>query len=235
MASLHPLTMLVIDDEPSVVSALARFLRHDGSTVDTAAHGQLALAHLQAQRYDVSLCDLRMPGLDGPAFYATLRAQHADLRQRVLLLTGETLGADSTAFLAQCGQPCVDKPCDAAAMRRAIQAMLRAIASPDTEAPGEGAADPREPLPEEGTLSLLWRAHSSHVRYAANDPSGAESPMRTCANADTLEACLHPLGIETAAIDHACAVARDGGVVPCPAQRGGVRSCKRSPRRNAVP
>ena len=212
MEAHHPLTMLVIDDEPSVVSALARLLRHDGSTVDTAANGQLALAHLQAQRYDVILCDLRMPVLDGPAFYATLRAQHADLCQRVLFLTGDTLGADSRAFLAQCGQPWVDKPCDAAAIRRAIHAMLRAPASPDTAAPGEGAAAPRAPLHEEGTLSILWRDQHYQVRYATNDPYGAEYPMRTCADADTLAACLHTLGIETAAIEHACAVARDGGM-----------------------
>lgn len=212
MESHNPLTILVIDDEPSFVSALVRLLRQDGSTVDTAANGQLALAHLQAQRYDVILCDLRMPGLDGPAFYDTLRAQHAALRQRVLFLTGDTLGADSTAFLEQCGQPCVYKPCDAAAIRSAIQEMLHATASPDTDATGEGAADPREHIPEEGTLSILWLDQYYKIRYDANDPYGAEYPMRTCADEDTLEAFLHNLGIETEAIYHACAVARHGGV-----------------------
>ena len=212
MAPQTPCTMLLIDDEPGFVSALARLLRHDGSTVDTAADGHAALTHLQAHHYDVVLCDLRMPGLDGAAFYARLCQQHAYLRQRVLFLTGDTLGADSRAFLAQCGQPWVYKPCDAATIRRAIQAMLHATASPVTEATGAEVADPREHRPEEGTLSLLWRDQCYQVRYAANDPYGAEYPMRTCADADTLEAFLHNLGIETAAIDHACTVARHGGV-----------------------
>ena len=65
---------------------------------------------------------------------------------------------------------------------------------------------------EEGTLSILWRDQYYQVRYAANDPYGAEYPMRTCADEDTLEAFLHNLGIETEAIYHACAVARHGGV-----------------------
>jgi CheY-like chemotaxis protein len=46
-----PVTILLIDDEPGFVSALARLLRHDGHTVDTAADGRAALTHLQAQRY----------------------------------------------------------------------------------------------------------------------------------------------------------------------------------------
>ena len=131
MAPHAPVAILLIDDEPSFVSALARLLRHDGSTVDTAADGHRALRHLHEHRYDVVLCDLRMPGLDGREFYARLSQQHAYLRKRVLFLTGDTLGADSQAFLAQCGQPWVYKPCKAADIRTAIQqASIMAPATP---------------------------------------------------------------------------------------------------------
>src|SRR5438045_1197288 len=51
-------------------------LRRDGATVDTADTGHRALALLQERRYDVLLCDLRMPELDGPAFYAILMRQY---------------------------------------------------------------------------------------------------------------------------------------------------------------
>ena len=71
------------------------------------------------------LCDLRMPGLDGAAFYDLLSQQHAYLRKRVLFLTGDTLGAESTAFLERCGQPWVYKPCDAATVRSAMQHLLQ--------------------------------------------------------------------------------------------------------------
>ena len=119
--------MVISDDEPSCVSALARLLSHDGATVDTAANGALALTQLHTHCYDVVLCDLHMPGLDGADFYDILCRQHADLRQRVLLLTGDTLGVVSTAFLEQCGQPWVYKPCHAAAVRSALQQMLHAL------------------------------------------------------------------------------------------------------------
>jgi CheY-like chemotaxis protein len=127
MAPRTSLAILVIDDEPSFVSALTRVLRHDGGTVDTAADGRLALRQLQKHRYDVVLCDLRMPGLDGADFYAILCQQHPYLRQRVLFLTGDTLGANSQAFLEQCGQPWLAKPCDAATIRSAIQRMLQTV------------------------------------------------------------------------------------------------------------
>ena len=81
-----PVTILLIDDEPSFVRGLARILRRDGSTVDTADNGNLALALLQERRYDVILCDLRMPELDGPTFYAILTSQYPHLRQRVIFL-----------------------------------------------------------------------------------------------------------------------------------------------------
>jgi CheY-like chemotaxis protein len=67
-----------------------------------------------------------MPTLDGPDFYATLLQQHAYLRQCVIFLTGDTLGAASAAFLEQCGRPWLHKPCTATATREALQQMLHA-------------------------------------------------------------------------------------------------------------
>src|SRR4030095_5326221 len=61
-------SILVIDDEVSLVRALARLLQRDGYVVATARNGRHALAALQAQRYDVILCDLRMPELAARAF-----------------------------------------------------------------------------------------------------------------------------------------------------------------------
>ena len=61
-----PVTILVIDDEPSITRGLAQLLRRDGYGVETAANGRHALAQLRAQAYDVILSDLQMPDLDGP-------------------------------------------------------------------------------------------------------------------------------------------------------------------------
>lgn len=126
-----PVTILIVDDEPGFVSALAGFLRRQGYTVATAGNGTLAWEQLHAQHYDVILCDLLMPVLDGRAFYALLQRHAPSLCPRVIFFTGDTLGTISTAFLAQCGRPWLYKPCEAAAVLRSIAQVLR-----DAEAEG---------------------------------------------------------------------------------------------------
>jgi CheY-like chemotaxis protein len=121
-----PEMILVIDDEPSLVRALARLLRRDGYRVGTAGNGARALEQLQALDYDVILCDLQMPELDGPTFYALLVCQYPALSRRVIFLTGESGSAPSMAFLTQCGRPWLRKPCTIATVRRAIQHVLHA-------------------------------------------------------------------------------------------------------------
>ena len=120
--------ILVIDDEPSVVAALARLLQRDGYRVETARNGRDALVALQGQRYDVILCDLRMPELDGRALYAHLRYRAPTLCRRVIFLTGDSRAADHQAFLAQCGRPWLAKPFAIAGLRRVMHQMLERAA-----------------------------------------------------------------------------------------------------------
>jgi CheY-like chemotaxis protein len=115
----------VIDDEPSVVRALTGLLRRDGYHVDTASNGRSALVQLQERPYDVILCDLHMPDLDGPAFYAILVRQYPALRHRVIFLTGDTRGLANQTFLTQSGRPWLRKPSPIATIRRAIQHVLQ--------------------------------------------------------------------------------------------------------------
>ena len=125
--ALHlPGTILVIDDEGSFVRALTLLLRRDGYHVDTAWNGWHALAQLQERHYDVILCDLHMPDLDGPAFYDLLTQQYPALRQRIIFLTGNSRGVASRTFLEQSGRPWLRKPSPIAAIRRAIQDVLQA-------------------------------------------------------------------------------------------------------------
>jgi CheY-like chemotaxis protein len=173
-----PVKLLLIDDQPSFVRALIRLLHRDGYTVETAANGHEALAQLPAHHYDVIVCDLLMPALDGRAFYDLLRRQFPSLCQRVIFVTGDTLGVDSTAFLAQCGQPYLYKPCTAAEVRSAIQQTLHAGASIAQGREARGAVDTGVSLREEGTLSIVQRSHGYHVRYASNNPYAQERPSR---------------------------------------------------------
>ena len=81
-----PATLLLVDDEPSILSALRRLLRPTGHTVLTATSGAEGLALLAAQEVALVVSDMRMPGMDGAQFLEQVRAQKPDTVR--LLLTG---------------------------------------------------------------------------------------------------------------------------------------------------
>jgi CheY-like chemotaxis protein len=118
--------ILIVDDEASIRSALAHILRRDGHAVETATNGVLALEMLQNRRFDLILCDLRMPDLDGPGLYQALRARSPQLVQGFIFLTGDTMNADTTAFLEQVDAPRLTKPFTAAEARRVVEQTLQA-------------------------------------------------------------------------------------------------------------
>jgi CheY-like chemotaxis protein len=119
------LTLLVVDDETSFANALATLLGRDGHKVETADTGAAALRKIQAQQYDLILCDLRLPELDGQDFYHLLKTEAPDLHRRVIFLTGDILNPVSLEFLEQHNLLWVPKPCSAAQVREAIQQALR--------------------------------------------------------------------------------------------------------------
>src|SRR5262249_13892879 len=122
----HTGAILLVDDEPSIVRVLATLLRRQGYNVTTAVNGAHAWAHIRTQSYDVIVCDLVMPVMDGPTLYTRLQQHDPALCARVIFLTGDTVGARSMAFLRQCGQPWLYKPCVAAEILRTIEQMLHA-------------------------------------------------------------------------------------------------------------
>jgi CheY-like chemotaxis protein len=119
--------ILIIDDEPGIVSALAYLLSRDGYHVDTASNGRLALERLQRQAYDLILCDLRMPELDGPGLYREVEARLPHMLQRIIFLTGDTLSPEAREFLEKAGISRLNKPFRAVEVRRAVQQALQAL------------------------------------------------------------------------------------------------------------
>src|SRR5438046_1649726 len=57
--------ILVVDDERTLVAVLGRYLRTRGFDVTTAESGEAALDELTRARFDLMLCDVRMPGMSG--------------------------------------------------------------------------------------------------------------------------------------------------------------------------
>jgi len=119
--------ILVIDDEVGAAKALVRLFHRDGHSVDTAANGHLALAQLQRRPYDLILCDLRMPKLDGPGLYRSLAQDQPQLLSRFVFVTGDTLSPAAKAFLEDSQAPYLVKPFHAEEVRRVVQHALHRL------------------------------------------------------------------------------------------------------------
>ena len=77
-------TLLLVDDEPNVLSALKRLFRQDGHSIVTAASGAEGLAVLAAQKVDVIISDQRMPGMTGVEFLREAKLKCPDTIRIVL-------------------------------------------------------------------------------------------------------------------------------------------------------
>lgn len=85
-ATSTPATLLLVDDEPSILSALRRLLRPTGHTVLTATSGAEGLELLAAQPVALVVSDMRMPVMDGAQFLEQVRNRWPDTVR--ILLTG---------------------------------------------------------------------------------------------------------------------------------------------------
>ena len=81
-----PPTILLVDDEPRIVSALQRLLRREGYRILTADSGAAALVILNQESVDIILSDLRMPEMDGFAFLGAV--QDRGLEAARVLMSG---------------------------------------------------------------------------------------------------------------------------------------------------
>lgn len=68
-------TILVIDDDPAILFAVAEVLRMEGYAVETAGNGAIGLERLHAAIPSLVLLDMRMPVVDGWAFARSVRAR----------------------------------------------------------------------------------------------------------------------------------------------------------------
>lgn len=87
---LEGIRVLLVEDEEAIRAPVARYLRRRGATVLEAVDGLVALEQLErALDLDVIVADLRMPRMDGSAFFAEVRDRYASLAGRVVFLSGD--------------------------------------------------------------------------------------------------------------------------------------------------
>jgi two-component system NtrC family sensor kinase len=92
---------LVVEDEAALGAAVAEALADAGFVVDRASDGLEALERVRAKPYDLIVCDLKMPRVDGMQFYRELEARDAAMARRILFVTGDVAGTEAERFLEE--------------------------------------------------------------------------------------------------------------------------------------
>jgi signal transduction histidine kinase len=109
-ASAAGATILLVEDEIALGTAVAEALVDAGFIVDRAMDGVEALERIGERSYDLIVCDLKMPRLDGPSFYRELEKRNAPLSRRILFVTGDVAGTEAERFLEESGCRWLAKP-----------------------------------------------------------------------------------------------------------------------------
>ena len=119
--------VLVLEDEPTVGGLIADVLRDEGMRVDVLRDGESALDRAEHEEYDLVICDLKMPGMDGQKFFQSLGMRRNPLQGRVLFVTGDLVTPRTQEFLERHGLPYVAKPFRVEELSRAVRGMLQTM------------------------------------------------------------------------------------------------------------
>jgi PAS domain S-box-containing protein len=114
-------SILVVEDEAKLASAVVDALRDAGYLVQHAADGEEALSKVKADAFDLVICDLKMPRMDGMEFYRMLSAAAPGLAKRVIFVTGDVAGTDAEKFLEESGCRWLAKPFRLGDLLRAVR------------------------------------------------------------------------------------------------------------------
>ncbi len=125
--SLRPGRVLLVGDEPLLGEAALRALRRDHDVILVTAALD-ALARLEAgERYDVVLCDLMMPVMDGIELHRRLYATAPEEAKRVVFVAGGAVTARVESFFRTAPNLRVERPIAVDALRALIERRVRGV------------------------------------------------------------------------------------------------------------
>ena len=84
-------TILIIDDEDTILDVLRRFLEKIGYVVSTAKTWEMGFEYLDSHTFDLVMLDVHMPGKDGFQVSKEIRAMRPG--QRIIIMTGLQAGS----------------------------------------------------------------------------------------------------------------------------------------------
>lgn len=122
------LRVLVVDDEVPLALIMQRLLAREFDVTSTASPVEALTWLTGGASFDVILCDMTMPGLDGTELRDRLRAVRPELVERIVFLTGN---ATKSQVSEAEPNPVLEKPVDVVALRELIRARARGPVVPE--------------------------------------------------------------------------------------------------------
>jgi len=119
---MNPISVLVIEDEPSISEVVSLYLRRAGYQVQTVADGQAALETLAKHAPDLVVLDLMLPGIDG---FEIIRRLRDESDVPVIMLTARRAESDRIAGLEMGADDYVVKPFSPQELVSRVRAVLR--------------------------------------------------------------------------------------------------------------
>ncbi len=108
---IHNGSILVIEDEPSVMSFIRAALERAGYSIASASSGVEALRLLQDGQYRGIISDMRTPGgVDGADVYNWLTANRPELARKLIFISGDIVNNETSTTLRLTSVPFVEKP-----------------------------------------------------------------------------------------------------------------------------
>jgi signal transduction histidine kinase/CheY-like chemotaxis protein len=128
--------VLVVEDEPTVARLIADVLQDEGLVVEVLLDGDEGLKRIAERRFDLVICDMRMPGVDGQQFYRQLAKSGNALQHRFLFVTGDVIAPATQAFLEQNHLPHLAKPFRVEELTQRVREVLQPSAMGAAQAGG---------------------------------------------------------------------------------------------------
>lgn len=125
MVKMPDAQILVVDDEPDILSVLVYHLSREGYRVTTAVNGQGALTAAAAERPDLIILDLMLPGMDGYEVLQRLRNADRTAAIPVILLTARREEEERVKGFEVGADDYITKPFSARELTLRVEALLR--------------------------------------------------------------------------------------------------------------
>ncbi len=112
MTDKKKIKVLLVDDEPAILAALEFLVKKEGYQVWKAGDGEHALRLMEAERPEVAVLDVMMPGMDGFELARRIRNDERFNHTRIIFLTAKSTQSDRFEGYESGGEVYMPKPFD---------------------------------------------------------------------------------------------------------------------------